>query len=301
MSMQLTGKQFRIVVLAAFTLVAFAANSVLCRLALGNAMIDAASFATIRLVSGAITLWLLAAFLARKNSSGSRGNWASALALFTYAIAFSFAYMSLSAGTGALILFGAVQATMILTGLHNGERPHLAEWAGLVVALGGLVYLVFPGLTAPSPTGAALMAAAGVAWGVYSLRGRGATDPILVTTDNFVRTVPLVLMVSLIMLPGVHLSPVGVLLAVSSGSLASGLGYVLWYAALPSLTATRAATLQLTVPVLAALGGVVFLGEVISLRLIVSGVMILGGVGLAVAGHEHFVRGKAKRLREEQA
>jgi len=205
--------------------------------------------------------------------------------LFIYAIAFSFAYLSLSAGTGALILFGCVQVTMILAALRSGERPQPLEWMGVFVALGGLVYLVLPGLRAPSPLGSGLMVMAGIAWGVYSLRGRGSGSPLADTAGNFIRAVPLILAVRLVILESVHLSQSGILLAVLSGAVASGVGYVIWYASLAGLTATRAAIVQLSVPVLAAWGGVAFLSEDISLRLILAGVLILGGIALAIAGH----------------
>jgi drug/metabolite transporter (DMT)-like permease len=189
----------------------------------------------------------------------------------------------LSAGTGALILFAAVQITMIAVGLYTGERPEKSEWLGLLIAIGGLIYLVSPGITAPSIVGSLLMATAGIAWGVYSLRGRGASDPVAVTTDNFLRTIPLAFGLTLLWLSKLALTPVGFLWATLSGSITSGVGYVLWYAALPRLTATRAATVQLAVPVLAALAGVVALSEAISLRLVISAVVILGGVGLAIS------------------
>jgi len=257
------------------TMVAFAANSVLCRLALGDAAIDAASFTTLRLVAGAIMLLVVSRLAPRNRATRGGGSWLSAVMLFAYAAAFSFAYISLAVGTGALILFGAVQATMILIALRSGERPHRLEWLGLVMALAGLVYLVLPGLSAPSPSGSALMAVAGIAWGVYSLRGRGVADPTQATTANFVRAVPFALMVSAITLRGVSLSPRGALLAILSGAVTSGLGYVLWYMAVKGLTATRAAIVQLSVPIIAAAGGVVFLAEDVSFRLVVSSVMIL--------------------------
>jgi len=265
-------------------MVAFASNSLLNRLALGRESIDAVSYTTVRLVSGALVLWLIASL--RKDSAEPkvRGNWISAAMLFLYAIAFSFAYLSLSAGTGALILFGTVQVTMILSALRSGERPQLLEWLGVLLALGGLVYLVLPGLRAPSPLGSALMSIAGVAWGVYSRRGRGATSPLADTTGNFIRAVPFILAVLLVSLNGVHLSQTGILLAVLSGAIASGVGYVIWYAALSGLTATRAAIVQLSVPVLAAWAGVVFLAEDVSLRLILAAALILGGIALAIAG-----------------
>ena len=267
----------------------FAANSVLCRLALGGASIDAASFSNIRLVSGAAALWLVMKIYRKKHVSGHRGNWISGLMLFLYAISFSFAYISLSTGTGALLLFGTVQATMILAGLRSGERPHVLQWIGLFTALGGLTYLVFPGLTAPSVTGSVLMCVAGVAWGVYSLRGRGVLDPIAVTTDNFVRTIPFVLVVGLITLPKINLSQGGIFLAFFSGAMTSGMGYVFWYAALRRLTATRAAVVQLCVPILAALGGVIFLSEAISMRLTISSILTLTGVALAMLTREYSV------------
>ena len=272
----------RIVLLTTITMVAFAANSILCRLALGDATIDAASFTTIRLASGAIMLLFVSRLASRGSTADGGGNWLSAAMLFVYAAAFSFAYISLAAGTGALILFGAVQVTMVLIALRTGERPHRLEWLGLVMALAGLVYLVLPGLSAPSPAGSALMAVAGIGWGVYSLRGRRVADPTRATTANFVRAVPIALVVSLITLRGISVSPRGALLAVLSGALASGLGYVLWYMALKGLSATRAAIVQLSVPVIAAAGGVVFLAEELSLRLVLSSVMILGGVALSV-------------------
>jgi drug/metabolite transporter (DMT)-like permease len=199
--------------------------------------------------------------------------------LFLYAVTFSFAYISLTAGTGALILFGSVQATMILAGLRQGERFGWLEWGGLIMALAGLIYLVLPGWEAPSLPGVALMSAAGIAWGAYSLRGRGVSDPIRITSDNFMRAVPMVLLISLAAVPYLQLTFKGALLAVLSGAVTSGLGYVVWYAALRDLTATRASGVQLLVPVIAALGGVIFLSEQITLRLVVSSVMIIGGVG----------------------
>lgn len=268
-------------------LVAFAANSVLCRIALRDAAIDAATFSTIRLTAGAATLLLVTAWTQRAASQGE-GSWTSAGMLFLYAVPFSFAYLRLSAGTGALILFGCVQMTMMIAAFWSGERPHLLQWFGIAVALAGLVYLVLPGLAAPPFASATLMALAGVSWGVYSLRGRGAENPLAQTTSNFVRSVPLVLAVSVMALPRFHVEPKGMLLAVASGALASGLGYVVWYAALRDLTATRAAAVQLSVPVLAALGGVIFLAEAVSVRLLLSTVMVLGGVGLALVGRERF-------------
>jgi drug/metabolite transporter (DMT)-like permease len=272
----------RTLALTVFTMVAFASNSILCRLALGAGSIDPASFTTLRIASGAVTLVLIASLSRRRARPG--GGWASAFFLFLYAIAFSLAYISLSAGTGALILFGCVQATMLGAALRSGERPGALQWTGLVIALGGLAFLTAPGLTAPAPAGSALMATAGVAWGVYTLRGRSGQDPLAATARNFSRAVPFALAVSLVLLGKRDISARGAVLAVASGALASGIGYVVWYAALRGLTATRAATVQLSVPVLAALGGVMFLSEVLTARLAVSAVLILGGVALALAG-----------------
>jgi len=269
--------------LTILALIAFAANSVLCRLALGESAIDPASYTAVRLITGAVTLWLITAFRRNGSFGKSGGNWISAAMLFLYAVTFSFAYVSLSAGTGALILFAAVQITMITVGLSTGERPEILEWLGLFIAISGLIYLVYPGITAPSILGSLLMAAAGIAWGVYSLRGRGAIDPVRVTSDNFLRTVPLVIVLLLFWLSSLTVTPKGFLWAALSGSVTSGVGYVLWYAALPRLTATRAATVQLAPAPLAALGGVVVLSEAISLRLVISTVVILGGVGLAIS------------------
>jgi drug/metabolite transporter (DMT)-like permease len=272
--------------LTILALIAFAANSVLCRLALGESAIDPASYTAVRLVTGAVTLWIIAAFLRAGSFGKSGGSWISAAMLFLYAVTFSFAYISLSAGTGALILFASVQITMIAVGLYGGERPEILEWLGLFLAMAGLIYLVSPGITAPSIVGSVLMATAGIAWGIYSLRGRGASDPIGSTTDNFLRTVPFAVGVVLLWLSTLTMTPMGFLWAALSGSITSGVGYVIWYAALRGLTATRAATAQLSVPVLAALGGVVVLSEAITPRLVVSAVVILSGVGLAVSRHK---------------
>jgi drug/metabolite transporter (DMT)-like permease len=263
-------------------MLAFAANSLLCRLALGQGLIDAASFATVRVIAGAVTLSLivLPRWRARVRSST---DWRSVAMLFTYMVGFSFAYLSLSAGTGALILFGAVQLTMFITALRGGEEFPLWSWAGLLLAVLGLVYLVSPGVTAPDPGGAVLMAIAGVAWGIYSLRGRGAADPLEATANNFIYAVPLVLIVSLVFLGDLKTSPRGLALAMASGAIASGLGYVIWYAALRALTATRAATVQLAVPVIAAFGGVILLAEEVTARLVLASVATLGGVAIVLA------------------
>ena len=270
-------------ILTCIAMLAFAANSVLCRLALGAAAIDAASFTAIRLSSGAAVLVLVAAGRRREIISGQRGSWRSAIMLFLYAAAFSFAYRNLSAGTGALILFASVQLTMLLFAIFSGERPGAAEWFGLALAFGGLVYLVSPGLSAPPTLNAGLMAIAGVAWGVYSLRGRGASDALGVTAGNFLRTVPFALVVAFAMLEAEHITQRGVLLAILSGALTSGIGYAIWYAALRSLTATRAALVQLSVPVIAALGGVSLLQENVTVRLVIASLLVLSGIALAVS------------------
>jgi drug/metabolite transporter (DMT)-like permease len=277
--------------LAGFALAAFAANSILARFALRGLAIDAASYSAIRLASGAAMLGLLVRAGAPTNTAPrTGGNWLSALALFAYAVPFAFAYLDLPAGTGALLLFGSVQATMILTGLVSGERPGRREWAGLLLAVAGLVYLVAPGIGA-SPIGAsALMAVAGVAWGIYSLRGRRSRAPLPDTAGNFLHSLAFIppLILALLMasgssaLPPFRLSVPGLALAVTSGALASGVGYAAWYAVLPRLTAVRAATVQLATPALTAVAGVALLGESVTLRLIVSAVAILGGIGLCV-------------------
>jgi len=276
--------------LTALALVAFAANSLLCRLALGEAQVDAASYTSLRLSSGALTLWAIATLTGRSREIVQSGSWMSAAMLFMYAVAFSFAYLSLDAGTGALVLFGSVQATMILASFIQGHRPHLLEWIGIIGAFSGLVYLVSPGLSAPAPFGSALMALAGIAWGIYTLRGRGAGDPVAATAGNFARAAPLAILVSLVLLSDLDISARGAWLAVLSGALASALGYVIWYAALKGLTTTRAAIVQLSVPVLAAVGGVLFLSEAVSYRLLVSGIVILGGIALAIWGRDYALR-----------
>ena len=261
-------------------MIAFAGNSLLCRVALKETNIDAASFTSIRLISGALILWLIVRM--QRGTQTGRGNWPSAFALFVYAAGFSFAYVSLPAATGALLLFGAVQATMIGFGLWAGERLRRLQVVGLVLALGGLVGLLMPGLSAPPLPGALLMLGAGFAWGIYSLRGKGAGDPTQVTAGNFLRAVPITAVLSAVMFFGASLDFAGVWYAVLSGALASGIGYAIWYTALPSLNATTAATVQLSVPVIAALGGIVFLGETITLRLVLASVAILGGIALVI-------------------
>ena len=275
----------KIFLYTSLALVEFAFNSILCRLALRNGAIDPAGFTSVRLISGAVVLITLSYFFS-KGSSGKRGNWLSAFFLFAYAICFSFAYTSLTAGTGALILFGCVQLTMIAAALFKGERPGALEWIGLAAALGGLVYLVFPGLSSPPPVSSALMAGAGIAWGFYTLRGKGSGDPLADTTGNFIRSVPMVILISIPIISQMHLSGRGVLLAILSGAVASGVGYTIWYAALKHITATRAAIVQLSVPVIAAIGGVLFLAETATTRLWIAGALILGGIALTIMGRK---------------
>jgi drug/metabolite transporter (DMT)-like permease len=290
-------------------MIAFASNSLLCRLALKQTTIDAASFTFVRIVSGAVALWLVLQIrrkfrvdrtaaplverspdssLATRHSSLKNGNWISAFALFAYAAAFSFAYLDLPAGTGALLLFGAVQATMIFWGLLNGERLDPIQIAGVVVAITGLVVLVFPGLSAPPLIGSISMLGAGLAWGVYSLRGKvkgqsgSDRDAIGATAGNFLRAVPFAALTSVVMISQMHLDSLGICYAFLSGALTSGLGYVIWYLALPSLRAMSAATVQLSVPVLAATGGILLLAEPITLRYLVASIAVLGGILLVV-------------------
>ena len=272
------------VALTVMALAAFAANSLLCRRALGARLIDPAAFTAVRLVSGALVLAALSGLFGARAGAhpGVGGSWRSAAALFVYALAFSWAYVTLDTGTGALVLFGTVQATMIGVGMLGGERPRAGEWLGLATATAGLVYLVSPGLTAPRPLGAACMALAGAAWGAYSLRGRVVADPVRETAGNFVRTVPLAAVAFAFPWGSSGASGEGVLLAAISGAVTSGLGYVIWYRALRELSATTAAIVQLLVPVLAAVGGVLLLAERPTLRLPLAGLLILGGVATAV-------------------
>ena len=269
----------RIVALTALTMLAFAGNSLLCRMALRDTGIDPAAFTALRLLSGAAMLWLLARI---GGGTGTGGSWRSALALFAYAAGFSFAYVSLSAGTGALLLFAAVQATMILTAWRRGEKLSRRQGLGLLLAIAGLVALVAPGVAAPSWRGSLLMLAAGIAWGIYSLRGRGVANPLAATAGNFLRSLPFALLLCLIFLPRLRYDSLGALYAVLSGALASGLGYVLWYAALRGLDAASAATVQLSVPAIAAAGGVLLLGETLTLRLLLASATILGGIALVL-------------------
>ena len=270
----------RIAVLTILALAAFAGNSLLCRAALAQRAIDPATFTTVRLLSGAVMLRMLV--LIRGGERQGQGNWISALALFTYAAAFSFSYVYLTAAAGALILFGAVQTTMIGYGLKSGERLQPLQILGFLLACGGLVALLLPGFSAPPMPGAVLMLAAGVAWGAYSLRGKAAGDPLRVTTGNFIRTVPMALILSALFYQRASFTPSGITYALLSGALTSGLGYAVWYMAVPFLRSTSAATVQLSVPVIAAMGGVIFLQEPLRLRLLFATIAIIGGIGLVI-------------------
>ena len=272
----------RVLLLTTLAMLAFAGNSVLCRLALKHTGIDPATFTSVRLASGALVLWLLVRV--RDGRTARAGNWPSALALFAYAAAFSWAYVSLPTAAGALLLFGAVQATMIGYGLWQGERLAARQTLGLLAACAGLIALMLPGLSAPPLSGALLMMAAGVAWGVYSLRGKGGGDATQTTSGNFQRAALLTLILSAITLPQARLDGAGLVYAVVSGTVTSGLGYAVWYTAVRGLPATSAATVQLSVPVIAALGGALFLHEPLTLRLITTSLAILGGVALVTLG-----------------
>lgn len=275
-----TGTMLRILTLTTLAMLAFAGNSLLCRVALSQTSIDAASFTSLRLISGALALMLIVSL--RRPATRGSGRWSSALLLFIYAAGFSFAYISLPTATGALLLFGAVQSTMIAYGLYVGERLRRVQLGGLLLAFAGVIALLLPGISAPPLAGALLMIAAGVAWGVYSLHGKNRGDAIAVSAGNFIRTVPFTLLLSVVMFARFEFDATGALYAVVSGVLASALGYAIWYTVLPALRATHAATVQLSVPVIAAVGGVVLLGEAISLRLLLTSLAILGGIALVL-------------------
>ncbi|MEM8539789.1 MAG: DMT family transporter [Pseudomonadota bacterium] len=271
-------------VFTAITMVAFALNSVFARLALLDGAIDEASYTSVRIIAGAVALALLI-IVSRKQTLRTvikGGNWISAAALFAYAVTLSFAYVGVETGLGALILFACVQATMIGWALYKGDRPIAPEWFGLIVAFGAFAWLVSPGLEAPDPFSAFLMGLSGVAWGIYSLRGRSTSDPLLATAGNFVLAVPMSLAVSLLFFSQINMTAFGLALAVASGALTSGLGYALWYRVLPQIGATQGAIVQLTVPVIAGFGGLLFAAEPFTARFIIASILILGGVGIAI-------------------
>jgi drug/metabolite transporter (DMT)-like permease len=272
----------RPVIYTSVAMLAFAGNSIICRLALRDGAIDPATFTSVRLLAGAITLLLVFAITRRDTSLRSHGSWLSALVLFLYAIAFSYAYITLSAGAGALILFAFVQATMIALALWSGDRPGAPEWLGWLLAFAGVIWLVLPGVEAPPAGGALLMALSGIAWGVYSIRGRKESDALGSTTSNFLLSVVFVMALALATFAEAQISLRGIALAVVSGALTSGIGYVIWYAALDYLSAMQAALVQLSVPAIAALGGVLLLAEPVSMRLLVSSALVLGGISMAL-------------------
>jgi drug/metabolite transporter (DMT)-like permease len=276
----------KILFLTGLALLAFALNSILCRLALAGGEADAASFTAVRLASGAAALVLISTVFGNAKIAAGRGSWPSAFLLFAYAICFSLAYIGLTAATGALVLFGSVQLTMITVSLAKGERPAALEWSGLAVAAGGLFYLVLPGLESPPLFNSFLMAAAGAAWGGYTLRGKREADPLTETAGNFIRSLPFMVLALPLFLSELRITAAGAFLAVLSGALASGVGYAVWYKALRSLTSTRAAVLQLSVPVIAALLAVVLLNEMLTMRLLIAGLLVLGGISMTIAGRK---------------
>jgi drug/metabolite transporter (DMT)-like permease len=296
----LNNNQLKTITSTVFALIAFATNSVLCRLALDENAIDAASFTTIRLFSGIIILFGVLQLTSKtykvEFSGKSKGSWLAATMLFIYAIAFSFGYVSLDTGTGALILFGAVQITMIIANVIQGNKLHLSEWLGLTIAFSGFVYLVMPNLTTPSFMGFILMSISGMAWALYTLLGRASKNPLSDTAYNFLRTSPFILVLMILGLEQTHITSTGVVFAVLSGAIASGIGYFVWYIALGGLSVTQAAVVQLFVPVIATVGGVIFTGELITLRLIESSSLVLGGILMVILGRYYFVQLAAKKL-----
>lgn len=274
----------RTLLFTAMAMLAFAGNSLLCRLALKTTQIDPATFTSLRLLAGALMLAVLLRL--RLGSTTSAGSWSGAAALFIYAAAFSFAYVSLDAGVGALLLFGAVQISMLLWGWRQGERPEAMSLAGLLLAFAGLLALLLPGASAPPLAGSLLMLIAGIAWGAYSLLGRSAGDALAATTGNFVRSVPMALLLSMVLLHSASWDLNGVLYALASGALASGLGYAIWYAAISHLKAIQAATVQLSVPIITALAGALLLGEALSLRLGLGSLAVLGGIALVLTARQ---------------
>ncbi len=273
----------RVSALSSLAMTAFAANSLLARLALAGNGGDPWTYTGVRLVAGALMLALLVWLRRRRavNLLLQAGSWAQALALFGYALAFSLAYLRLGAAMGALVLFASVQIGMVTRAIIAGDRPGPFEWLGLALAGGAFVYLVSPGLSAPDTIGSALMILAGLSWAAYSLLGRGSVRPLEDTASNFLRCLPLALVVLAIGLVGHVPQPEAVVYAILSGAVASGLGYAVWYAVVPALPRTRAAIIQLSVPVIAAAAAIPLLGETASLRLVVSAILILGGIAMA--------------------
>jgi len=270
--------------LTGLALIAFAANSVLCRLALKNEAIDPSSFTVIRLLSGAFVLLIILGITRNTSRLSSTGSWTASVMLFLYAVTFSYAYVSLDTATGALILFGSVQITMILRSLISGSRLHITEWTGVVISFAGFIYLILPGISTPSIIGFILMTIAGIAWGIYTWKGLGSKSPLMDTTYNFLRTIPFVALLAIVTMNNINYSAEGIILALLAGGVTSGIGYTIWYVALDGLSSTQAAVLQLSVPVIAAFGGVIFVSETITYRLIISTAMVLGGILMVVLG-----------------
>jgi len=272
--------KLKLSVFTTLTMLAFASNSLLCRMAMKETTISSASYTSIRLLSGAATLWFI--MYCQKQASTKYGSWRSALALFVYAVTLSFAYRSINTGAGALVLFGAVQLTMLLAGYLAGERMSSFQNLGFAAALAGLVILVSPNAVAPSIMDSLLMLASGIAWGLYSIFGRGLPDPVAATAGNFIRAVPMAIGLSIVTLPWMHIDSRGLIYATVSGAITSGIGYLLWYRILQHMSAMTASTIQLSSPLLASIGGVVLLGEVLTRELMVASILILGGIWLVL-------------------
>lgn len=278
------------------SLVAFAGNSVLCRLALADGSIDPAAFTSVRIISGAITLMILVIITRESNRVADskakliNQSWFAPLMLFVYAALFSFAYLSLETGVGALILFASVQISLLIMALFRGERFSTMEIGGLLLACSGLVYLVFPELSKPSFVGFVMMSLSGIAWGVYTLNGQGSSTPLFDTNSNFVKAVPMVLILLIVFRDALAITPFGLTMAIASGAITSGVGYVVWYAVLPSLSTSLAGAMQLLVPIIAAAGGVFFAGEHVSNRLIIASVLTLGGILLVIVAKKKRIK-----------
>ncbi len=275
--------------LTALALIAFAANSILCRYALEHNQIDAASFTNLRLLSGALMLALIISLHRQPSHSRSKGSWFAGFMLFSYACAFSFAYLELGAAMGALILFGTVQVTMVLHNVYTGNQLHTSEWLGLGLAFVGFVYLLLPGLTAPPLTGFIVMALSGISWAAYTLKGRQSSQALMDTAYNFIKTLPFVAILTVLSYQNAIVSYQGIVLAILAGAITSALGYIIWYRALSGLSSTQAAVVQLFVPVITAVASVFLLSEAITVRLTVASTLILGGVLLVILGRYYFV------------
>jgi len=288
----LTQKITKTILLTALALIAFAANSVLGRLALSDNAMDASGFTSVRLISGAIALLFLIKINNKKAATLTKGNWLASLMLFIYALTFSYAYNSLDTATGALILFGAVQISMILISIFHGNRLHITEWIGVITAFLGFIYLILPGVSAPSLTGFILMSVAGIAWGIYTIKGQGSTNPLYDTAYNFIKTIPLVIILLIFTFKQENYSKEGIILALISGAITSGIGYSIWYMALKGLSSVQAAVVQLSVPVIAAFGGVIFISEILTRRLGIASILILGGILVVVLGRKYATQKK---------